>query len=89
MVRMNTLKTIETIAEFDGESFIEWTGSLNDILQIAWSFLSEMIYGLVRPESILSWSREGERNPSETRSTIGGGGDVTTFSPFWEETPRK
>ena len=65
MVRMNTLKTIETIAEFDGESFIEWTGSLNDILQIAWSFLSEMIYGLVRPESILSWSREGERNPSD------------------------
>ena len=45
---MNTLQMIKTIAKLDGDNFIEWTRSLNDILQIAWPFLSEIKYGLER-----------------------------------------
>ena len=32
MAGMNTLKTVKTISQFDGEIFVEWTKSYNDIL---------------------------------------------------------
>ena len=65
MAEMNTLQMIEIIPKFDGENVVEWTRSLNDILQIAWPFLSKMIYELKRPEPILSGSREGKGNTSD------------------------
>ena len=57
MAGMNTLQIIKTISKFEGENFIEWTKSLNDILQITWPFLSKIISGLERPETILRGSR--------------------------------
>ena len=46
MAGMNTLQIIKMVPKFDGENFIEWTRSLNDILHIAWPFLSKTINGL-------------------------------------------
>ena len=42
MAGMYTLQMIKRISKFDGENFVEWTRSLNDILQIAWYFLSKI-----------------------------------------------
>ena len=39
---MNTLQMIKKIPKFDGEKIVEWTRLLNDILQIAWYFLSKI-----------------------------------------------
>ena len=57
MAGMNTLQMIEINPKFDGENFVEWIRSFNFILQIAWPFLSKIIYGLERPEPILSGNR--------------------------------
>ena len=65
MTGMDTLRIITTIPKFDGENFIEWTRLLNDILHIFWPFLRKIIYGLERPEPILSGSRKGEGNTSD------------------------
>ena len=74
---MNTLQTIEIIPVFDGEIYVEWTRSLNDIiLQIAWPFLSKIIHGRERPEPILSGSRE-EGNTSDLDDNDSNPGDVS------------
>ena len=65
MAEINTLQMTKIISKFDGNNFLEWTISLNDILQIAWSFLGKIIYGLERSVPILHGSREGEGNPSD------------------------
>ena len=52
MAGMNTLQIIKMIPKFDGENFVEWTRSLTDILQIAWRFQNNIIFGLQKPESI-------------------------------------
>ena len=62
MAGLNTLQIIKTIPKFDGENFVELTRSLNDMLQIAWSFLSNIIYGLQITQPILSEGREGKEN---------------------------
>ena len=61
MDKINTLQIIKTIPKLDRKHCIEWTRPLNDILQIAWLFLSKIIYGLERPEPIFSGSK-GEEN---------------------------
>ena len=47
---------------FNGENFVEWTRSLNYILQIAWPYLNKIISEIQRPEPILRGSREGKVN---------------------------
>ena len=37
---------IKTIPKFNGGNFVEWTTSFNDILQMYWSFLSNITSGL-------------------------------------------
>ena len=61
---MNTLQMINRVYKFDWYSFIEWTMSLNGILQV-WPFLSKIICGLKRSEPIPKESREGEENTSD------------------------
>ena len=56
---------IKMIPKFDGENFIEGTRPLSDIPQIAWPFVSNIIYGIKEPELILIGSREGEGNTSD------------------------
>ena len=36
MTGMNTLQMIKTIPKFDGKNIVEWTRSLNNILQIGY-----------------------------------------------------
>ena len=55
MAGINTFQMIEVIPKFDVEICFEWTRSLNDILQIAWSFLRNIIYRLKRPKLNLHW----------------------------------
>ena len=57
MAGMNTLQMIKTIPKFDGENFVELARSLSNILHITWLFLSKIIFGFERPESILKESR--------------------------------
>ena len=80
MAGMNTLQIIKTIPKFDGENFIKWTRSLNDILQIVWPFLSKIIYGLERPKPILSGSREGEEDTSDLDDNDSNPSDVSGHS---------
>ena len=65
MAGMNTLPMIKMIPTFDGRNYVEWTRSFNDILQIAWPFLSKIMSGLERPEPIPREDREGEENASD------------------------
>ena len=65
MVGMNTLQMIKMIPNFDGRNYAEWTRSLNDILQITWSFLCKIVSGLERPASISRENRQAEENTSD------------------------
>ena len=56
----------------------EWTGCLLDDLRA---------FGSKADQWTTVAQDEGEWR--KTRSTIGGGGDVTNLSPLWEETARK
>ena len=65
MVVRNTLQMITTIPKFNGSNFVEWTRSFNDILQIPWPFLSKIVSGLERSESILREKGEREENTGD------------------------
>ena len=65
MAGMNTLQMIKMIPTFDGRNYVEWTRSFNDILQIAWPFLSKIMSGLERPEPIPREDRGREENTSD------------------------
>ena len=52
---------IKSIPKFDGVNFHEWTRSSNDMLQISWPFLCNIIPGLERLEPIPRGSREVEK----------------------------
>ena len=67
----------KTIPIFDGENFVEWTRSLNDILQIAWYFLSKIEPRLERSEPIYIGNREGERKTSDLYDNNSGSSDVS------------
>ena len=53
------IQMINSIPKFDGTDYVEWSRSFNDVLQIFWPFLSEIVSGLEKPEPILR-SREGD-----------------------------
>ena len=48
----HTLQIITTIPNSDSSTFVEWTRSSNDILQISSPFLSKIVFGLEKPEPI-------------------------------------
>ena len=77
MAGMYTLQMIKRISKFDGENFVEWTRSLNDILQIAWYFLSKIEPRLERSEPIFIGNREGERNTSDLYDNSSSSSDVS------------
>ena len=68
---------IKRIPKFDGEKFVEWTRLLNDILQIAWYFLSKTEPRLLRSEPIFIGNREGERNTSDLYDNDSSSSDVS------------
>ena len=68
---------IKKIPKFDGENFVEWTRLLNDILQIAWYFLSKIEPRLYRSEPIFIGNREGERNTSDLDDNDSSSSDVS------------
>ena len=62
MAGTNTLQMISSIPTFDGTSYVEWSRSFNDILQIFWPFLSKIVSGLKKPEPLL---RRRKEDPNE------------------------
>ena len=56
-------KQINSIPKFDGIDYAEWSRSFNDILQISWPFLSKVVSGLKKTETILR--RREEEDPIE------------------------
>ena len=49
---------INLVLKFDGIDYVQWSRSLNDILQISWPFLSNIVSGLEKPEPILKVGRK-------------------------------
>ena len=43
MAGTSTLQMMNLIPKFDGTDYVEWSRSLNDILQISWPFLSKIV----------------------------------------------
>ena len=62
---------INSITKFDGADYVEWSRSFNDILQISWPLLRNIVSGLEKPEPIL---RSREEDPIE-----GGSNDDTDY----------
>ena len=58
----STLQMITSVSKFYGTTYVAWTRSFNDILQISWSFLNKIISGLKKPEPIM---RSREEDPIE------------------------
>ena len=54
MADTSTLQMINSIPKFDGSDYVEWSRSFNDILQISWRFLSQMVSGLGKPGPLRS-----------------------------------
>ena len=81
MVGMNTLQMIKMMPKFDVEIFVEWTRSLNSIMQIACLFLNKMISKFKRPEPILRGSREGKGNISDFDDNDSNVSDVSGHDP--------
>ena len=68
---------IKAIPKFDGGMFVEETRSFNDILQMTWPFLSKMVSGLERPESIPRESIKGVENTSDLDDNESSPGEVS------------
>ena len=63
MAGTSALQMINSIPKFDDTDYVGWSRSFNNILQISWSCLSNMIVsGLEKPEPIL---RSREEDPNE------------------------
>ena len=78
MTEMNTLQMIKTIPTFDGgRNYVEWTRSLNDILQITWPFLSKIVSGLERPKPIPRENIGGEENASDIEDNDSNSSEVS------------
>ena len=79
---MNTLQIIESIPKLEEHGFVEWERSFDDILQIFWPFLSNVMYGLEKPvPSYIGGGRVGVKSSSEgdgneTDSSEGIGNDT-------------
>ena len=58
MAGMITLQMIISIPKFDGINDVEWSRSFNDILQIPWPFLRNIVSGLQQSEPILRCRKE-------------------------------
>ena len=49
MAGTSTLQMMNLIPKFDGTDYMEWSRSLNDILQISWPFLSRIVLEKIKP----------------------------------------
>ena len=58
MAGTSTLQMITSVSKFDGTTYVAWTRSFNDILQISWPFLNKIVPGLEKPEPILRCKEE-------------------------------
>ena len=61
---------INLVLKFDGIDYVQWSRSLNDILQISWPFLSNIVSGLEKPEPILKSRAEDPNEGSDSAGYI-------------------
>ena len=65
---MNTLQIIEKITELNGQNFVEWPRSFNNVTQKAWVFLSKLSVGLEKPGPVFErgGGRDEMKNPTSS-----------------------